>query len=69
MTRSVGGAVLNESLARLTLMLREVAQSIDYARQGCPVSHALALDLKDLADELDDFSLAVDVAEQESTRH
>ena len=65
----MGGAVLNESLARLTLMLREVAQSIDYARQWCPVSHALAVDLKDLADELDDFSLAVDVAEQESTRH
>ena len=57
--------MLNESLARLTLMMREVAQSIDYARQGCPVSHALAIDLKDLADELDDFSLAVDVAEQE----
>ena len=61
--------MLNESLARLTIMLREVAQSIDYARPWCPVSHALAVDLKDLADELDDFSLAVDVAEQESTRH
>ena len=60
---------LNESLARLSLMLREAAQSIEYARQGCAVSHALAVDLKDLADELDDFSLAVDVAEQESTRH
>lgn len=59
---------LNESLARLTLMLREVAQSIDYARQGCQVSHALAADLKDLADELDDFSLAIDIVEQESTR-
>ena len=60
---------LNESLARLSLMLREVSQSIDYARQGCPVSHALALDLKDMADELDDFSLAIDVVDQESTRH
>ena len=60
---------LIQQLAELSIMLREVAQSIDYERQGCPVSHALAVDLKDLADELDDFSLAVDVTEQESTRH
>ena len=60
---------LNKELAELSDMLRKVSQSIEYVRQGCPVSHALAIDLKDLADELDDFSLAVDVAEQESTRH
>ena len=60
---------LNESLARLSLMLREVSQSIDYARQGCPASHALAQDLADMADELDDFSLAIDVVDQESTQH
>ena len=60
---------LIQQLAELSTMLRDVSEAIDYERQGCPASHALALDLKDLADELDDFSLAVDVAEQESTRH
>lgn len=60
---------LIQQLAELSIMMRDVSEAIDYARQGCPVSHALAVDLKDLADDLDDFSLAVDVAEQESTRH
>lgn len=60
---------LIQQLAELSTMLVQVSEAIDYERQGCPASHALALDLKDLADELDDFSMAVDVAEQESTRH
>lgn len=60
---------LIQQLAELSTMLREVSQSIDYARQGCPASHALAQDLADMADELDDFSLAIDVVDQESTRH
>ena len=60
---------LNESLARLSLMLREVSESIHYERQGCHASTSLAVDLSDLADELDDFSHAIDMVDQESTRH
>jgi predicted DNA-binding protein len=60
---------LTEKLARLALLLREVAQDIDYHRGTCPVSHALAQSMQDYAEEVDDFSLAIDITEKESTRH
>lgn len=60
---------LIQQLAELSIMLRDVSESIDYERQGCPASHALAQDLADLADEICDFALAIDMVEQESTRH
>lgn len=60
---------LPEHLARLIIELRASSEAIAYHRQGCAVSHALAVDLKDLADELDDFSLAIDTEDQCSPRH
>lgn len=60
---------LTEKIARLTMQLKDVAQDIQYLRGSCPVSQNLALCMKDYAEELDDFSLAIDIEEQESTRH
>ena len=60
---------LIQQLAELSTMLVQVSEAIDYERQGCPASRALAQDLADLADEVCDFALAIDMVEQESTRH
>lgn len=60
---------LIQQLAELSTMLVQVSEAIAYERQGCPTSHALAQDLADLADEICDFALAIDMVEQESTRH
>lgn len=60
---------LIQQLAELSTMLVQVSEAIDYERQGCPASHALVQHLADLADEICDFALAIDMVEQESTRH
>lgn len=60
---------LPEHIARLIIELRATSEAIAYHRQGCPVSAAVAHELKDLADELDDYSLAIDTEDQTSPRH
>lgn len=60
---------LIEMLARLALMLRDTAQEVQYHRGDCPVSLAYSKDFAALAEEIDDFSLAIDCAEQQSPRH
>lgn len=60
---------LHTRLQSLCDELRAVAEVIDYQRQGCAVSHAFAQDLDDMAEEIEDFSLAIEMDDQEETRH
>ena len=60
---------LPERLARLTADLRSAALDIAHSSPQCAVRAHVANELAALADELDEFSLAVDMEDQTSARH
>jgi len=60
---------LSDRLNRVTAELRAAAQDIRYHRPHCRASCDFADFLSRTAYDTEDFALAVDVEDQESTRH
>lgn len=60
---------LSERLARLVADLRAAAIDIEFSAPQCPVRRSVAAELQALAEDMEDFSLAIDIEDQESPRH
>lgn len=60
---------LPDRLARLVADLRAAAIDIEFSAPQCPVRRSFAAELQALAEDMEDFSLAIDIEDQESPRH
>lgn len=56
-------------LSHLVADLRAAAVDIEFSAPQCPVRRSVASELKALAEDMEDFALAIDIEDQESTRH
>lgn len=56
-------------LSQLVADLRAAAVDIEFSAPQCPVRRSVASELKALAEDMEDFALAIDIEDQESTRH
>lgn len=60
---------LPERIARLVADLRAAAVDIEFSSPQCPVRRSVAAELQALAEDMEDFALAIDIEYQESPRH
>lgn len=60
---------LPERIARLVEDLRAAAVDIEFSSPQCPVRRSVAAELQALAEDMEDFALAIDIEDQESPRH
>lgn len=56
-------------LSQLVADLRAAAVDIEFSAPQCPVRRSVASELKALAEDMEEFALAIDIEDQESTRH
>lgn len=56
-------------LSQLVADLRAAAVDIEFSAPQCPVRRSVASELKAIAEDMEEFALAIDIEDQESTRH
>lgn len=56
-------------LSQLVADLRAAAADIEFSAPQCPVRRSVASELKAIAEDMEEFALAIDIEDQESTRH
>ena len=60
---------LQTRISQLVADLRAAAVDIEFSSPQCPVRRSVASELKAMAEDMEDFAMAIDIEDQESPRH